>query len=318
MNLHDKGSKERPIPNLFIVGAAKAGTTALVKILEQHPKIFISPIKEPNFFNSEIDASQLHPSVSKDVLVSDSYFNRRPLIEKHLALIQNEESYLKLFNTNGDFNYFCEASTGYLYSPVAAGNIYKFNPKAKIIIILRDPVKRTLSHFQMDVARGIQQAVNAHDIIRKDFENQDKGYLKTHLYIDLSLYYEQIKRYYSIFPSDQIVVLRQEELAIQPEKVLATLSTFLDIDCKDLNASILANETRIPRFSWMRRMKSFKRFAPRAFVRWIKKKGFLFTRPDSDNKSELAVKTYLDSVINEDWIKTQAFIKDIQQHKPTN
>lgn len=313
MNSTNKSDTTKTLPNLFIVGAAKAGTTALVQILEQHPKIFVCPIKEPNFFNTEVKATQLHPSVSEEVILTESYFNHKPLKEKHLALVQNEQAYLKLFETQSDFDYYCDASTGYLYSPVAAKNIAHFNPNARIIIILREPIKRTWSHFHMDVARGIQKSENIHLQIQKDFESTDKGYLKTHLYIDLSLYYKQIKRYYELFPPAQILLLRQEDLASDPERVLKVLSEFLNLDCTALNAGLIANETRIPRFSWMKYLKRMKRFVPQGVVRWIKKKGLLFKKPETNTQAEIAAKLYIEQQVKDDWNNTLAFIQEVQQ-----
>lgn len=106
-------------PNLFVVGAARAGTTSLWHYLDAHPDVFMSPEKEPNFF-SGVEA---------------------PLATSRL----DEESYLRLFRGAGDARYRGEASTSYLCSEEATRAISRASPDARIVISLRDPVDRILS-----------------------------------------------------------------------------------------------------------------------------------------------------------------------------
>jgi hypothetical protein len=99
------------LPNFFIVGAPKCGTTALYEYLKAHPNIFMAP-KERHFF------------------ATDSYNERESL-----------DSYLRLFKNSSDqHRAIGEASVWYLYSTEAAKNIYKFNNKARIIAMLRNPI----------------------------------------------------------------------------------------------------------------------------------------------------------------------------------
>jgi hypothetical protein len=105
-------------PNLFIIGAPKCGTTSLIHYLSQHPEVFVSPIKEPHFFNE--DSGHRY------------YFD--------------EKKYLDLFSkSQAQHTYSCEGSVWYLYSKVAVANILEFNPDAKFIVLLRNPVKMYFS-----------------------------------------------------------------------------------------------------------------------------------------------------------------------------
>ena len=188
-------------PNLFIVGAAKAGTTSIYKYLSEHPDIYMSPIKEPNFFGSDISWEDFrHDYKINTQLDFDKYFSKKKLIHKHIAFIEDINLYMKLFRNGEDFKILGEASTSYLYSKLAAKEIYKFNPTAKIIIILRDPLERTISHYLMDYSSKKYKTKNILEDLKKDFYSSKKGYGITNLYIDLSLYSEQILRYIKIFP----------------------------------------------------------------------------------------------------------------------
>jgi hypothetical protein len=100
-------------PNLFVIGAPTCGTSSLLHYLATHPKVFVSKVKEPHFFNSD---------------------------SKH-RYFYSIESYLKLFEKATPLHkYRCEGSVWYLYSKSAIDEILKFDPDAKFIIMLRNPV----------------------------------------------------------------------------------------------------------------------------------------------------------------------------------
>jgi len=109
--------------NFFIVGAPKAGTTSLYQHLKNIPQIFMSPVKEPNFF-----------SITN--IPEDHY----------LKPIMNSEKYLSRFNGVLNEKIFGEATTLYLSDPKTPNLILKKSPNAKILISLRDPVERLFSN----------------------------------------------------------------------------------------------------------------------------------------------------------------------------
>jgi len=106
-------------PNFFIIGAPKCGTTALASYLSAHTDVFFSHPKEPTYFNQDFD-------------------------EKPRAA-HNEKEYLHLFEQADGLKMVGEGSTRYLSSNVAVKNIMKFNPQAKIIIMLRNPIDMYIS-----------------------------------------------------------------------------------------------------------------------------------------------------------------------------
>ncbi|MBN1253032.1 MAG: sulfotransferase [Bacteroidales bacterium] len=129
-------------PNLFIVGMPKAGTSALYFFLKQHPEIFMSEDKEPNYFCA-------------DLIEESDNFHKRKFEDFRY---RNEKSYLKLFENKDKFKIAGEASTQYLFSKKAAENIYNFNTKAKIIIIIREPVSFLYS-YHSQLLRNVRENI---------------------------------------------------------------------------------------------------------------------------------------------------------------
>ena len=120
-------------PNFFIVGAPKAGTHSLYEYLNQHPKVFMSPRKEPYFFCP--------------IMVPDGDKNSNP--------IRDEKEYLKLFEEAKNETMLGEATASYLGDPKSAELIHEKIPNARIIIIIRDPVDRAFSSYWGLVKNGL-------------------------------------------------------------------------------------------------------------------------------------------------------------------
>ena len=72
-------------PNFFIVGAAKAGTTSLYNYLVNHPEVYLSPIKEPNYFNTELKLSDCRKDIQRKIILENNYFAENVLRMKHSA-----------------------------------------------------------------------------------------------------------------------------------------------------------------------------------------------------------------------------------------
>jgi hypothetical protein len=133
------------LPNFFVVGAPKAGTTSLYHYLDQHPQIFMSPIKEPNYFATEIRpenfGDELQPQVAEDLRELQEYL-QGPMREKRFGgLVSQWDDYLRLFQSVETEKAIGEASVCYLWSKTAAANIRSRIPGAKIIMILRNPAE---------------------------------------------------------------------------------------------------------------------------------------------------------------------------------
>ena len=235
-------------PDFFIVGAAKAGTTALYAYLKQHPQIYMSRIKEPNYFAKDIDTDLLRPQVRKMLEAENisSFINGESTEVIHRAYIRTEEDYLKLFRNVSPETKAGEASASYLYSIVAASEIFKFNPHARIIIILREPAQRAWSHYLMDLKIGFT-TLSFSDALEADRLYQPKGWGANSLYRELGFYYLQVKRYLDVFPAEQVCILLQDDLRKNKKETLQNLYRFLGVnDTFIADESGFKNEAAVP------------------------------------------------------------------------
>lgn len=238
------------IPNLFISGAAKSGTTYIYDFLNIQKNVHMSPIKEPHFFSKEISKIFFNPTSNKrNNFDIEKYLKANRLQKKHIAYIDNMNHYLQLFRENAGATIVGEASTGYLYSTMASKEIYKFNPNSKIIIVLRDPVERCLSHWLMDYRLGLSRSDKCFDDIIYDFSLKDNTWRgKSHTYIQIGLYFEQIKRFLDIFPKKQVKILLFEDLKKNQDSFEDDLCDFLCLDKKNkVSMNKKSNKGKVPK-----------------------------------------------------------------------
>jgi Sulfotransferase family len=220
-------------PNFFIVGAPKAGTTSLYAYLDQHPQVYMSPLKEPNYFACELRpenfSAEVRPRIIREMCALEEYL-RGDMREKRFgALVSSWEDYLKLFRNVGDEIAIGEASPCYLWSETAARNIAARIPHAKIIINLRNPVDRAFSQYLNMVTDGV---------IRRSFREQiyanlhceKKQFGPLWPLLEFGHYHEQIKRYLIEFPRSQIHISFYEDLERAPGALVTELFAFLGVD----------------------------------------------------------------------------------------
>ena len=115
-------SPAQPLPNFFIVGAPKAGTTSLYHHLDQHPQIYMSPLKEPCYFSSELRpenyTEELQPWITREIQALQQYL-AGPMTEKRFGgLVSEWDDYIKLFRNAAGAHTIGEASVCYLWSPI--------------------------------------------------------------------------------------------------------------------------------------------------------------------------------------------------------
>lgn len=194
-------------PNLYLVGAAKAGTTSLWWYLDQHPAVFMSPTKEPHFF------SQVRPSHR---------------LAMFYPVVSRQADYLALFASAGGANVVGESSTSYLWSPGAAARIHEVAPDAHVVILLRDPVERAWSHYWNDVAegferRGFLRAVRD-EMIRPGVWGVDSVYLSAGFYADA------VARYFELFGRERVHVSFFETFIADPRATIRDLFAWLGVD----------------------------------------------------------------------------------------
>ncbi len=191
-------------PNLFIVGAAKAGTTSLHEYLKNIPGIYMSRIKEPYYFSRITKPN--HPNRKK---------------------FQEENDYLSLFSDVKDEKIIGESSASYLSDPEAPKLIHEKNPHAKIIISLRNPVERAYSQFLMNIGYGLSKT-SFHEEIQKEIKN-GTDYTQRNIGLDDGLYYIYVKRYLDIFGLNQVKILIFEEWIKNPKDTIKDILKFLGL-----------------------------------------------------------------------------------------
>ena len=193
-------------PNLFVAGAPRCGTSSLHAWLQAIPGIYMSRIKEPNYF-------------SRQVIGDDN-----PLIKP----IRDERQYLRLFSDAGDAKVVGEASPNYLEDPEAPVLIDRTIPGAKVIVSLRDPVERLHSLYLMlrNNLPGMGSFMNE---IRRGLARQDDPNLAL-VAPRTGLYAGQVERYRSIFGKSRFKVLIFEEMMSDIPGTLREVLDFLDID----------------------------------------------------------------------------------------
>jgi len=218
------------LPNFFIVGAAKCGTASLYYYLREHPEIYMSPIKEPHFFSDDIDIDKFSEDYKKSLLKDVGRYVNGPMDKIiHAAHIRNLEQYCKLFKNVKNEKAIGEISNSYLYSKTAARNIKKMIPNAKIIMVLRNPIERAFSHYLMDLHIGYSKEPTFMRAIKKAMQSEEKSWGAGRLYLELGLYYEQVKRYLEIFGSRTVKIILFERIKKDVSGVMREIFSFLDV-----------------------------------------------------------------------------------------
>jgi Sulfotransferase family len=230
-------------PNFFIVGAGKAGTTSLYRYLKQHPQIYMSPIKEPSYFASEVRVENLSPAFRRHVR-RQSVGMSNPLG----WLVLDGDDYQRLFADVKDEIAIGEATPTYLWSETAAANIHARVPHARIILMLRDPAERAFSQYLHQLAEGLTR-YTFREQIEKSARGGNRELSILHPFLEIGLYYQQVKRYLAVFPREQMRIYWYEEAWRQPARLLKDIFEFLQVDAAfqpDFSERIL--ERRAPRF----------------------------------------------------------------------
>ena len=190
--------------DFFIVGAPKAGTTSLFYYLNKNRGICMSNIKEPNFFSSQ------------DLKIQKIYYDS--------LILDNLKEYERIFTPKNKQQIIGEASVSYLFYPNVANRIFDYNPRSKIIIILRDPVERAFSHYSMDLRLGhVKQSLD--ELFDLGLNNKDNLFFQQ--YILLGQYYEQVNRYIEVFGRENICVKFYDELKLDASSFYSDILKFL-------------------------------------------------------------------------------------------
>ena len=213
---HSPASAPARYPDFFIVGAPRCGTTFMYEYLNQHPDIYMSPIKEPQHFATDLDSGSYLDSVT---------------------FMRETERYLSLFEGARHDQITGEASTWYLYSKDAAKNISTANPNARIIIMLRDPVEMLYSLHGRRLYGGSEDLERFEDALAaEDDRKQGRRIprrarnITAFYYRDVGRYAGQVERYLEQFGPDRVHIIIFEEFRRDPAKAYRETLLFLGVD----------------------------------------------------------------------------------------
>ncbi len=197
--------------NFFLVGAPKCGTTAMHRYLSNHPDVFMPEIKEINYFGSDL------------------IYNLSYSVSKH--------EYEAFFAPAGPEQCLGESSVMYLYSQTAASEIYEYNPNAKILIMLRDPVETMYSHHSQLISTAdedildFETALEAEERRREGLDVPKLNLIMDYLfYREIVQFTKQVRRYIEIFGRERVHVIIFDDFKNDTASCYREVLKFLDLD----------------------------------------------------------------------------------------
>jgi hypothetical protein len=239
------------LPNFFVVGVLKAGSTSLYHYLKQHPQIYMSPVKEPSYFAGELRPENFGEELRRGAKRADKALRKYldgPMISQGFGLVTEWADYLKLFrNVNGQ-TAIGEASASYLWSPSAVRNIAAKFGAAKIAMILRDPAARAFSQYLY--YQGIEpDGKSFREYVHAALRNRETVLGRLYPFLEFGLYYQQVRRYLEAFPRENVRIYLYEDYRRDAPALLRDLFGFLSVDdtfAPDMSGKYL--EPRVARF----------------------------------------------------------------------
>jgi hypothetical protein len=202
------------LPNFLIIGAAKSGTTSLHEYLGQHPQIYMSPLKETNFFSFDGERPNFG-GPDADV------FNR--------DCVYRMEDYTRLFEGRTDEIAVGESSPRYLGAEGAASRIKRCIPDAKLIAILRNPADRAFSAFSMRKRDGWEPCATLDEAIADEPRRIEERW-GSGIYLRHGFYSKLLQPYFEHFGRDQIRGYLYDDLVTAPDLLFEDLFGFLGVD----------------------------------------------------------------------------------------
>lgn len=208
----------RARPTFLVIGAQKAGTTPLHRYLVEHPAVLCAEPKEVHFFDNAYDrGSAWYPA----------HFPARSEVRE-------------IRRTLGAAAV-GEVTPAYLFHPRAAQRVHAFDPGLRLLAVLRDPVDRAYSQYQMQVRRRGETLSFEEALALEEMElpaelhraRDDPSYISPsgfrRSYVARGLYAAQLERWLELFPRERVLVLSSEELLTEPDAAMATIASFLGV-----------------------------------------------------------------------------------------
>jgi len=211
-------------PSFLIIGAQRAGTTSLYNYLCEHPSVLPAARKELHFFDRAYSRGLSY------------YFRQYPTVWRSALPF-------------GPRLITGESTPYYLFHPLVAGRVRHALPTVKLIVLLRNPVDRALSHYHHSVNKAAEPLSFEAAIDREaerlagEFERlcSEPGYhspaFNRYSYLARGVYVDQLERWMNVFPREQFLILRSEDLYANPKVALQSVFAFLRLPTCDINTS---------------------------------------------------------------------------------
>lgn len=198
------GHRNNKLVDFAICGTQKGGTSALDAYLREHPEICMADRKEVHFFDKEPLFSDGKPNYSR---------------------------YHSFFSPRATHKLRGEATPIYMYWHDASRRIWEYNPNMKLIVLLRNPIDRAYSHWNMERSRDME-CLQFWDAIQNEQQRCREALPYQHRvysYVDRGFYLEQLRRLWRYFCEDNVLVLKSEHLKDQPHQTLKEVCCFLGV-----------------------------------------------------------------------------------------
>jgi hypothetical protein len=199
------------MPNFLIIGSQSSGTTSVYNYLKQHPQVFVSPVKETNFFVHDGQNPEIAPHIPSGL----------PGLAAYQALFRDASGHTAVG----------EASPLYLIDPQAAARIRHHIPETRLVAILRNPVERAHTAYWMRVRDGRERR-SFEEAVDQELEGAADGSLEFALrhYVRWGLYATHLKPYRDAFDRAQLAICLFDDLRADPVGFMRALFRFLEVD----------------------------------------------------------------------------------------
>lgn len=223
------------MPDFFVFGSPKCGSSALCTYLTEHPRVCFSDPKEVNYFNTDFPSR-------KDMSLAEYRQYYFPELEATTTAVG-------------------EGSVRYMFSQVAAEKIRRYNPEAKIIIMVRQPVEMFHSLYYQNYAGYGETAATPEEAWRQQRQWADTPTAAAQLcqYADICKLGEHLSRVYEHFSREQVLVLFHEDFVRDPQGQWQLVQRFLGVPDDARERFPVVNRSRATRYEWIRR--GLKRFS---------------------------------------------------------
>lgn len=245
-NLVMQQAKELPLitslagakkPNFFIVGAPKCGTTSLHEYLQRHPDVYMPFYKEPHYFGSDLMGSRFYQ------------FRNKP------------EKYLNLFADVKNEKRIGESSPWYMVSQQAAEEIKAYDPDAKIIIMLRNPVEMMYSMWSQFRYSGNEQIEDFVEALEAEPDRKQGKRIRraAHcinglFYREMAYYAPQVKRYFDTFGRENVHVIIFDDFRKDTAKSFRDVLEYLGLDTSFTTDFDVVNPNKEVRMEWLQKI----------------------------------------------------------------